>query len=62
MRDIRVATRYADALLASAHELDVVAGVAESYAAVLDVVLADKFAMESMWSSLRWVLHDRRTS
>lgn len=38
MRDIRVATRYAGALLESARELDVVQSVAESYAAVLDIV------------------------
>ena len=38
MRDIRVATRYAGALLESAHELGVVDSVAESYAAVLAIV------------------------
>ncbi len=41
MRDRRVATRYAGALLASAKAEGVLEGVAESYAAVMDVV-ADK--------------------
>jgi F-type H+-transporting ATPase subunit delta len=38
MRDRKVATRYAGALLASARQAGVLDGVAESYAAVLDVV------------------------
>jgi F-type H+-transporting ATPase subunit delta len=38
MRDRRVATRYAGALLASAKEQGVLEGVAESYAAIMDVV------------------------
>ena len=38
MRDRKVATRYAGALLASAREAGVLTGVAESYAAVLEVV------------------------
>ena len=40
MRDRKVATRYAGALLASAREAGVLEGVAESYAAVLDLHLA----------------------
>jgi F-type H+-transporting ATPase subunit delta len=39
MRDRKVATRYAGALLASAKEAGVLAGVAESYASLLDLHL-----------------------
>jgi F-type H+-transporting ATPase subunit delta len=38
MRDIRVASRYAEALLGSARERGVVDGVAESYAGILEAV------------------------
>ena len=42
MRDRRVATRYAAALLASARDQGVLAGVAESYAAVLHLVAGNR--------------------
>ncbi len=42
MRDLKVATRYAGALFASAHEIGVVDGVAESYAAILALVAGNR--------------------
>lgn len=42
MRDRKVATRYAGALLASAREAGVLEAVAESYAAVMDVVAGNR--------------------
>lgn len=42
MRDLKVATRYAGALLLSARERGVVDGVAESYAAVLESVKGNR--------------------
>lgn len=42
MRDLKVAARYAGALLTSAKETGVVEGVAESYAAMLEVFAAHR--------------------
>ena len=42
MRDRKVATRYAEALLISAKQAGVLAEVAESYAAVLEVVRGNR--------------------
>ena len=42
MRDLKVAVRYAGALLISAREQGVVEGVGESYAAMLEVVQGNR--------------------
>ena len=59
MRDRKVATRYAGALLASAKEQGVLEGVAESYITILDAVEGNA-RLGSSWTARRWPPRKRK--